>query len=123
MRAVNIVGPIFLIGLGLLFLLNNFGFHIPFGRLIGQLWPLFLIVPGVLQILRATAAGPVRADGALTGGVVMVTVGGLFLLQNITGIGFGRTWPLLLIAIGLLGVMRFSGASGAGPYGRGGFRR
>jgi hypothetical protein len=41
------VGPIILIGLGLLFLLNNFDWF-PFYR-IGRLWPLILIIVGVLM--------------------------------------------------------------------------
>ncbi|MDZ4799051.1 MAG: hypothetical protein SGI92_12870, partial [Bryobacteraceae bacterium] len=106
-----------------LFLLNNFGLHFPLGRLISEFWPLILIFFGVMNILRATAVGGgPRAQAALYGGVMMVTVGGLFLLQNIGGIGFGRTWPLLLIAAGLLGVMRFSGVTAGGARG-GGFGR
>lgn len=41
------IGPIILIALGLLFLLNNFGWF-PFYRL-GRLWPLILIAVGVLM--------------------------------------------------------------------------
>lgn len=120
MRPYQIAGPVVLIALGFLFLANNFGFHIPLGRLIGDFWPLILVFFGVMNILRAGAMGyGARGHGVLTGGVMMTTVGGLFLLQNLTGVGFGRTWPLLLIAVGLLGVMRFSGAAASG----GGWRR
>ncbi len=115
MRPHMLAGPVILIALGFLFLLNNFGFRIPFGRLIGDFWPVILIVFGVLNILPAGAVGfGARAHGMLTGGVMMTTVGGLFLLDNLTGIGFGRTWPLLLIALGILGVMRFSGTAAQG---------
>jgi hypothetical protein len=41
------VGPIILIGLGILFLLNNFNWF-PFWR-VGRLWPLVLIGVGVLM--------------------------------------------------------------------------
>jgi hypothetical protein len=41
------VGPIILIGLGILFLLNNFNW-LPFWR-IGRLWPLVLVGVGVLM--------------------------------------------------------------------------
>jgi hypothetical protein len=119
MKPYHVAGPIVLIAVGFLFLLNNFGFHIPMGRLIGDFWPAILVFFGIMNIMRALATGGVRSHGLLTGGVMMTTVGALFLLQNLTGIGFGRTWPLLLIALGLLGVMRFSGASVQG----GGWRR
>jgi hypothetical protein len=123
MRSYQIAGPVILIALGFLFLLNNFGFHIPLGRLIGDFWPLFLIVPGVMNILRSSALTGGRSHGLLVSGVMMVTLGGLFLLQNLTDIGFGRTWPLLLIAAGLLGVMRFSNTQAQGGYRNGGFGR
>jgi hypothetical protein len=41
------VGPIILIGLGVLFLLNNFSWF-PFYR-VGRLWPLILVGVGVLM--------------------------------------------------------------------------
>lgn len=119
MRPYHVAGPIVLIALGFLFLANNFGFHIPLGSLIHDFWPVILIAFGVLNIMRAGTMGfGPRGHGILTGGVMMTTVGGLFLMQNLTGVGFGRTWPLLLIAAGVLGVMRFSG-----PAAQGGWRR
>lgn len=40
----------------------------------------------------------------IMGGVVLMTVGVLFLLDNLNihGLDFDRTWPLLLIAIGVV---------------------
>jgi len=52
------------------------------------------------------------------GPVVLVTLGVLFLLSEFQVVGFGHTWPILLIAIGLVKVL-CSGASAEGhvsPY-------
>jgi len=46
------------------------------------------------------------ATRAIGGPIVLITVGGLFVLQNFYDIGFGKTWPVLLIVIGLLGLRR-----------------
>jgi cell wall-active antibiotic response 4TMS protein YvqF len=56
--------------------------------------------------------------GRLTGGAMMVTVGVLFLLAEFTRWGFHETWPLLLIVLGLLQVMRHN-ASLEGHIGAG----
>lgn len=122
MKRSHLIGPLVLIGLGFLFLANNFGLHLPLGRLIAEFWPMILIVLGAMNILRASAMSGGAAHGMLTGGVMMTTVGGLFLLQNLADIRFGRTWPLLLIAAGLLGIMRFSGGTAGGSR-NGGFGR
>jgi hypothetical protein len=39
---------------------------------------------------------------SLRGPVVLITVGGLFALQNFTRYDFGQTWPILLVVLGLL---------------------
>lgn len=39
---------------------------------------------------------------AIRGPIILITVGVLFALQNLTSIGFDQTWPVLLIVIGLL---------------------
>lgn len=49
--------------------------------------------------------------GRLTGGAMMVTVGVLFLLDEFTRWGFHETWPLLLIVLGLLQVMRHNAST------------
>lgn len=43
----------------------------------------------------------------LLGPAVLVTLGLLFLLDNISGYGFERTWPILLIVIGAIKVVRY----------------
>jgi hypothetical protein len=39
---------------------------------------------------------------AISGPVILIAVGVLFLLQQSTQYGFSRTWPVLLILIGVL---------------------
>ena len=39
---------------------------------------------------------------AITGPIVLITVGVLFTVDRFTTFGFGQTWPILLIVIGLL---------------------
>jgi hypothetical protein len=39
---------------------------------------------------------------AITGPIVLITVGVLFSIDRFTGVTFGQTWPVLLIVIGIL---------------------
>jgi hypothetical protein len=39
---------------------------------------------------------------AITGPVILITVGVLFTVEKFTGVTFGQTWPVLLIVIGIL---------------------
>jgi hypothetical protein len=39
---------------------------------------------------------------AITGPVILITVGVLFCFDRFASISFGQTWPVLLIVIGLL---------------------
>jgi hypothetical protein len=43
-----------------------------------------------------------RLMRAITGPVIMITVGLLFLAEKFAGIRFSQSWPVLLIVIGLL---------------------
>ena len=101
-------GAVILIGLGVLFLLETAGWLGDFG--VDKLWPLILI--GLGAWLFAKRQGLVGAryrrdgypcrKGNLMGPVVLVTLGTLFLIQSVNGPDFGRTWPVLLLAIGLV---------------------
>ena len=112
------VGAIVLIGLGFLFLMQNMGiWFLSFHRL----WPLLLIVMGGwLFAKRWGLLGQVseydcdrcRARG-MVGPALMVTLGLLFLFEQTDVISFHRTWPLLLVVIGLVKVLQ-SNASTAG---------
>jgi TM2 domain-containing membrane protein YozV len=100
--------PVFalvLIGLGVLFLLETAGI---FEFSVGNLWPVFLILLGVWIFARHSGwvpsnrahRHPGRVPG-LIGPVVLIIVGVLSLLEHLGGPGWHRTWPLLLLAIGL----------------------
>lgn len=104
------VGAIVLIGLGVLFLLQNvldFQFF--------HFWPLILIGLGIwLGAVRLGLVGEVSErryphPRTLMGPAVLLTLGSLFLLENLHGPGFGRTWPALLLVIGLIKL--FGGSS------------
>jgi len=113
------VGALVLIGLGVLFMLQNLGLRwFSFDRF----WPLILIAIGAWLFVRRW--GLVGGEGtqfdcercrarALMGPAVLVTLGTLFLLQEQYVVGFHRTWPILLVVIGLVKVYQ-SSASSAG---------
>ena len=121
MRPGQIIGPAILIAIGVLFLANNLGWEWPIGEVISTFWPLILVGLGVAHIARALIAG----RGGLAGGIILLTLGVLFSLHQIWGIRFGETWPVLLIAIGAIGLLR--GMLGPAIFGRscmkGGVRR
>lgn len=50
MRRTSVVGPVILIGIGILFLLRNLWPQIPIGEIIGTYWPVLLILWGVLRL-------------------------------------------------------------------------
>jgi|SRR5450432_1096686 Domain of unknown function (DUF5668) len=101
-------GAVVLIALGVLFLLETAGWLGDFG--VDKLWPLILIGLGVWLFAkrRGLVGTRYRRDGYppgkcnFMGPVVLVTVGTLFLIQSLDGPDFGRTWPVLLLAIGLV---------------------
>ncbi|HEV2114462.1 MAG TPA: DUF5668 domain-containing protein [Terriglobales bacterium] len=107
-------GALILIALGVLFLLGNLGlfeFH-TFNRL----WlPVLLIGLGVWIFVRryGMLGDPMVGCGCaqcrtrgLMGPAILVTLGGLFLLSAVDVVSFGRTWPVLLLVIGLIKVLQ-----------------
>jgi hypothetical protein len=109
-------GAIWLIALGLLFLVGNVGmFHIVPGRLFG---PFVLIGVGVWVFVRKmTSAGQsLENDGtalyrwrlgrALHGAVWIVLVGVIWLLDTLHILSWSTSWPLFLIAGGVLMILR-----------------
>jgi len=115
-------GAIVLIVLGLIFLLNTVGW-LQSG--IDRLWPVILIGFGGWLfakrwgVLGATE-GACPCDRCKMRGImwptIMVTLGVLFLIDNLHGPGFERTWPLLLLAIGGVKLLQ-SNASDTGHTG------
>lgn len=107
-------GALILIALGVLFLLGNLGlfrFHVFSAIVI----PLLLIGLGVWMFVRrfgmagtpptGCVCAACRARG-LMGPAILVTVGALWLVSELSGPGFGRTWPVLLLVIGLIKVLQ-----------------
>jgi Domain of unknown function (DUF5668)/B-box zinc finger len=116
------VGAAVLIGLGLLFLLHTAGI-LEFGM--DRFWPLILIGLGVWLFAKHWGliggnAGICRCERCRTrklmGPAVLVTLGVLFLLDSVSRVEFHRTWPALLLVIGVVKLMQ-SNASAEGHYG------
>ena len=100
--ASQMVVGLFVVALGMVFLLDNLGWlDLDFTL---HLWPTALIFFGVLKIVQTRTT-----SGAIVGGA-LILVGGMILLKE-TGfisISWRSLWPVLLIAAGLSVVFRSS---------------
>jgi hypothetical protein len=117
-------GAIWLIGLGIFFLLSNAGLHIISGRL---LVPILLIAIGVsCFVKRMTSTGhTLENDGtdyyrwrlahALSGCTWLVLVGVVMLLDSLHILRWGSSWPIFLIGAGILLMLRHSLMTGYVP--------
>jgi hypothetical protein len=101
MRPGLFIGPVVVIIVGVLLLLNNMGIGLPFEVLIRNGWPFLLILIGVLQL-----AGVLAGRGSLPGGLILITLGTLFAFERMLGLSFRDTWPVLLITVGAIGLLR-----------------
>lgn len=74
---------------------------------------------GYYQSNPACGCGRCSTRG-LMGPAVLITLGILFLLSNMSEWGFERTWPILLVVIGAIKVVRYvmtdNGHVNPGPY-------
>jgi len=117
---------IILIGLGVLFFLHTMNIF-EFG--LDRFWPLLLIFFGAwmgakqLGILGQSSAlrrFSCQCDRCrmrrLVGPSVLTTIGILFLLQTLDVVDFDRTWPAILLVIGIVKLLQ-SNASSAGHTG------
>jgi TM2 domain-containing membrane protein YozV len=115
-------GAVILIALGVLFLLHTVGWF-EFG--IDRFWPVILIAFG--GWLFAKRWGLLGTEGlactcdrckmrCIMWPSIMITLGVLFLMDNLHGPGFERTWPLVLLVIGAVKLLQ-SNASEAGHVG------
>jgi len=117
---------IILIGLGVLFLLHTMNIF-EFG--IDRFWPLILIFfggwMGAKQLGVLGQSGTFRRLSCqcdrcrmrrLIGPAVVTTIGILFLLQSLGVVDFDRTWPAILLVIGIVKLLQ-SNASTAGHTG------
>ena len=103
------MGALILIVVGALFLMSNFGvLHLHW---IVDLWPMTLIaIGGWLLSTRwpEIATGSLEGRRRLMGPTVLLVLGGLFLMDTLTRVGFEKTFPILLIAIGLVKIWQRS---------------
>jgi hypothetical protein len=115
-------GAAILIGLGVLFLLHTAGLF-EFG--LDRFWPLILIFLGVWLFAKqwgliGSTIARCQCDRCRTrrlmGPAMLVTLGVLFLLDSTSRIGFGRTWPAILLVIGVVKLIQ-SNASYTGHVG------
>jgi TM2 domain-containing membrane protein YozV len=93
------IGAFWLIGLGVVILLANF---VPDLRINGRWFvPVILAAVAVYIFTRRLGAG-VRIICHLRWPVILMTLAVLFALQSLDIATLGQTWPVLVIAIGLL---------------------
>jgi hypothetical protein len=117
-------GAVVLIGLGVIFLVYSLG-DFRFG--LHRFWPLILIFLGVwlfakhwgsLGTGRSTCPCEHCRTRRLMGPAMLVTLGVLFLLDNVGSetLRFGHTWPAILLVIGVVKLVQ-SNSSSAGHVG------
>jgi hypothetical protein len=92
----GILPALIVIGVGVLFLLNNL--NIFFMHDIWRFWPVLLIAAGLAKMVDSP-----YNNGKLVGGV-LIGVGGLFLADTLgfLNLSWADFWPLVLIGAGLL---------------------
>jgi len=114
------MGAIVLILVGVLFMLHTMGWA-EYG--LDRFWPLILIALGAWLFARNWGAlGRPGCSGCqcarcrtrrIMGPVMLLTIGSLFLLENLHVANFGRTWPVILLVVGGVKLLQGS-ASGEG---------
>jgi len=99
------VGAVVLIGLGALFLLQTAGV---FEFSVRRIWPILFILLGLWLFAKRWGLVPsnrvyshAERMRGLVGPVVLVTIGLLSLIEDMGGPRWHRTWPILLLAIGI----------------------
>jgi len=114
-------GAIVLILVGVLFMLHTMGWA-EYG--LDRFWPLILIAVGAWTFARNWGAlGRPFCSGCqcarcrtrrIMGPAMMMTIGSLFLLENLHVANFGRTWPVILLVVG--GVKLLQGSASAADH-------
>jgi hypothetical protein len=88
----KLLAGVMMIGFGVLFLLDRFHFA-DFGDFISHFWPVLIIAIGISKLVRRNT---------MWAGLWLMTVGTWLQLVTlrISGMTYGNSWPLLLIALG-----------------------
>jgi hypothetical protein len=116
------IGAAILIGAGVLFLLHTAGLF-EFG--IELYWPVILIFLGAWLFAKQWGLLGGRAYACrcercrtrrLMGPAILVTLGILFLLDNTSRVGISRTWPAIVLVVGVIKLIQ-GNASWAGHVG------
>jgi DUF4097 and DUF4098 domain-containing protein YvlB len=96
-RSQSITGPLILVGLGVLFLLNNLGHDIHFWSYLSDYWPFLLIGIGVIRLaevlIQVSHGSPLQARPSSGGGLFWIVILCLFLAvwsASRDGIHIGR---------------------------------
>jgi hypothetical protein len=110
-------GAVILIIVGLIFLLHTAGvFEFGFERV----WPVFLIALGGWLFVRGWGVGGTSSGRCycekcrtrrLMGPAVLVTVGLVFLLDSAGAISAGKTWPAIILVIGIVKLLQNNASS------------
>jgi Domain of unknown function (DUF5668)/B-box zinc finger len=119
------VGGVVLILVGVLFLLHTMGLT-EFG--LDRFWPVILIGIGGWLFARNWGLLSGGCKGCqcarcrtrrLMGPAMLLTIGTLFLLENLNVVYFGRTWPVILLVVGAVKLLQGSASTeghiGGGP--------
>lgn len=111
-------GAVILIVIGLMFLLRNtglfnFSFHL--------VWPVFLMLLGGWLFARAWGLAATSTTAfcycdrcrmrRISFPVMLFTVGLLWLLDDVSRLEFGRTWPVLFLVFGIMLLLRNSAST------------
>lgn len=103
-----ILGPLALILLGALLLLNNLQFGFDLAWIAYQYWPLVLIALGVSHIVKSMGCG--RAP---VGGMILTLIGIGFQIHALRpeftiGTMFRTFWPIIFVVVGVSQLLKMS---------------
>ena len=92
----GIIPALVVIGVGVLFLLNNL--NVVYVHDLWRFWPVILIAGGIAKLVDSPF------EGGRNSGAVLLVVGALFLANNLgfLSLNWHDFWPLILIGAGLL---------------------
>ena len=104
-------GAVVLIGLGVLFLLHNLGFWF---LEVDRIWPIFLIAIGAWLFAKRRMSPDMHCRSVACP-AILITIGVLSLLDNLHGPGWNRTWPIILLVLGVIKLMERGYLGGPPP--------
>jgi hypothetical protein len=88
----RVIAALFLIGLGVMSLMG-----------VGLLWPMFILVPGLLMLAGAFGGGRAGAAALAIPGMITTGTGALLFVQNVTGYwaSWSYVWTLYGVFLGM----------------------